>query len=321
LGTERFAFRRCLDKAKTNRTMLIAVVLVAYGFFLRSVHLLNHGHYFIVSSDSYFFHRLAQGIMAGEPLPSSPGANVSYTLHSGIAYPLAYIAKALSYAFNVPSAEALKLASEFLPLLLGIISLLVIYVAATRIFNRAVGLFSAFAWALMVPAILLGAAGFIDRDSLSLLLIMTGAFLFYLSGTWHMKIANMDIGWLIGGLAVLAIEGLVYLEWGAPGTVLLPFILTVYFVVKFLREYFGRMETEPNTLRRLATAISQTNWHTFSVIMLGNIGAVAAFSHKAAYVFNYASGLVQLGNGTGIAEKEGISFFTVLIYGFFSSPW
>jgi len=312
--------RQWLDKAKTNWVLLALVGLMAYAFLLRTLHLLKPDHYYIVNPDSYFFDRLAQGIMSGEPLGSYPGSHVAFTLHSGMAYPLAYIAMAVSSVFNMSSADALGLASKFLPSLLGVISLLVIYVAATKIFNRRVGLFSAVTWALMLTAILLGAAGFIDRDSLSILLIMTGAFLFYLSKGWHLKVANKDIGWLVGGLAVFAIEGLVYLEWDAKGAVLLPIILIAYFVVKVLFGYLGQVETEPSISRRVAAAVGQTNWHTFSLVMLGNIAVVAAIPHRAISTFKFASGLIQSGEGTGVVETQGISFPNLLVYELFLIP-
>ena len=81
--------------------------------------------------------------MAGEPLPSSPGAEDTYTLHSGLVYPLAYIAKFVSSVFNISPAESLDLAGKLLPPTLGLISLVVIYLATRKMYGHRVGLFCA----------------------------------------------------------------------------------------------------------------------------------------------------------------------------------
>lgn len=302
--------------------MLLGVV-AAYAVLLRALHLLNTGHYYLLSPDSYVFHWLAGRVMAGEgPPPDAPDAANIYTLHSGLAYPLAYIAKAVSSVFDMSSADALDLVSKFLPPLLAVIGIVVIYLAAARICNRRVGLFSAIAWALMLHALFIGAAGHVDRDGLTILLMMAAALLFYFSRNWHLNVSNRDVGWLVAGLGVLLIELLLYLEWTFVGPVLLLAVLVAYFVVRFLLGYLGRMETEPSAVRRLTSAISEVNWRTFALIIGGNIVvllAVAALNPDQISSWWYIVRVVG-GGKLGVAELQGLRFWDFYAYHFLLIP-
>jgi len=319
------AFQARLPTLSRRWLILLAVGgLAAYAFFLRCVHLLNHNHYYLIRFDSYFFHWFAGKVMAGEPPPSTPGAEDTYILHSGLAYPLAYIAKAISSVFNMPPADALDLASKFLPPFLGIISMLVIYLVAAKIYNRWVGLLSAFAWGAVLHAVMHGgAAGHIDRDVLSILLLMIGAFLFYFSRGWQFRIGKRDIGWLLAGLGVLGVEGLLYLEWSFVGPVLLLVVLAVYFVVRFLVEYTNRLQTEPGTMRRLTAAIREVNWRTFALIIGINIVVVAGLHSQAASWYDLAVEIIRSGGRSNIDEMQGVwarGFMDFVNYHFFLIP-
>jgi len=318
---EQLVIRLWLDKAARWRGLLAVVGLAVCTFAFRCLHLLKDGHYYyILSPDSYFFHWLAKGVMAGEPPPTWPGALNTYTLHSGLAYPLAYLAKAAGYVFGLSNTDALNLVCKFTPPLLAVIGMVVIYLAVVRICDRRVALFSALTWALMLHALFFGAAGYIDRDGLSMLLIMTGAFLFYLSRGWQFRIGGRDVGWLLAGLGVLGIEGILYLEWAFVGPVLLLAVILVYFVVKFLVEYFDRMETEPSTVRRISGAISEVNWQVFAVIILGNIAVAGLYPHQAASWLDFAIGEVQGKQYVGVSEMAGLGPADLLAYTFFLIP-
>jgi asparagine N-glycosylation enzyme membrane subunit Stt3 len=317
---EQLVIRLGLDKAARWWGLLAVGGLAVCTFAFRCLHLLTHDHYYILSPDSYFFHWVAKGVMAGEPPPASPGALNAYTLHSGLAYPLAYLAKAAGYVFGLSNTDALNLVCKFTPPLLAVIGMVVIYLAVVRICDRRVALFSALTWALMLHALFFGAAGYIDRDGLSMLLIMTGAFLFYLSRGWQFRIGGRDVGWLLAGLGVLGIEGILYLEWAFVGPVLLLAVILVYFVVRFLLEYFGRMETEPSTVRRISGAISEVNWQVFAVIILGNIAVAGLYPHQAASWLNFGTGIVQGVQRIGVLETTGLGPADLLAYTFFLIP-
>lgn len=316
------AFRARLPKLPGRWLLLLSLGgLAVYAFLLRCLHLLNSGHYYLISPDSYFFHWLAGKVMAGEELPvgALPGA-VTGILHSGLAYPLAYIAKAASYVFGLSSADALDLTCKFLPPLLAVISMLVIYLAATRICNRRAGLFAAFAWATMMSPVLFGAAGYVDRDGLSILLVTTGALVFYLSRDWHFHIVNRDVGWLLAGLGVLAIEGILYAEWSFVGPILLLAIIIAYSAVRFLLGYFDELDKEPNVLRRIARAASKVGWRTFTVIMLGHVVFAALNTHQVAEWFNFATSVASWVGRGDIAEMQGITHWDILSFGFLLIP-
>jgi asparagine N-glycosylation enzyme membrane subunit Stt3 len=306
---------------------LALIMLAALAFLFRCLHLFDQEHYYILSPDSYFFHWVARGVMAGEPPPISPGAASPYTLHSGLAYPLAYIARAMSYVFGTPSSDALELVSKLLPPLLGILSMLVIYLAAARMFDRRVGLFAALTWAFISPTMLLSAAGFIDRDSLSILLVMMGAFLFYLSVGFHLRVGGRDIGWAVAGLGVLVIEALLYMEWTYVGPAFLLAIVVVYFVVKFLLEYFRRVETEPSAWRRINASVRETNWRICALVIALNLAVIGLWA--VIYPGEISSGvslvrdMIQArlsGESEAIAELQGLSILDFLGYQLFLIP-
>lgn len=301
--------------------VLSAGGLVAYALFVRCLNLFNTSHHYLISVDSYFFHWLAGKVMAGEELPAGalPGA-ITGILHSGLAYPLAYIAKATSYVFGLSSGDALDLVSKFLPPIIAVISMALLYLAAARIFNRRVALFAAIAWAIMTPATLIGAAGYLDRDGLSMLLVMAGAFLFYFSKGWHFRIRNRDVGWLLVGMGVLVIEGILYLEWSFVGPVLLLAIILVYSAVRFLLGYFTQLEREPNVLRRFASAAGTIEWRTLGVIVLAHAVFAAFNAHQAVDWFNFATMVVSLKGQSFIQEMAGITAWDFLRFGFFLVP-
>ena len=226
----------------------------------------------------------------------------------------------------MPPADALDLASKFLPPFLGIISMLVIYLAAAKIYNRRVGLLSSFAWGAVLHAVMHGgAAGHVDRDVLSILLLMIGALLFYFSRGWQFRIGKRDIGWLLAGLGVLGVEGLLYLEWGFAGPLLLLAVLAVYFVVRFLVGYTNRLQTEPGAMRRLTAAIREVNWRTFVLIIGINIVVVAGLHSEAASWYDQAMRIIRSGGVSPgpVDEMQGVwarGFADFVNYHFFLIP-
>ena len=301
--------------------LLLIGGLVAYALLLRCLHLLHPGNYFVVSADSYFFDWLARGIMDGMPHPTFPGAADPYALHSGLAYPLAYIAKAVNSVFGLSNGDALALVSKFLPPVLGVISIVLIYLVAARISNRRVGLFSALAWAGTLNAVFIGAAGYLDRDGLSMLLVMTGAFLFYFCRGWQFRIGGRDVGWLLAALGVLGIEVILYLEWVALGPILLLVIIGIYFIVRYLLEYLYLLKTEPSMIRRLANATRAVNWRTFALIMGVNIVYAVGLYSQGVKWYNFATGFFfRPGEQNPVAELQGLGVINLLNYHFFLIP-
>jgi len=313
-------FRAKLTKLPTRWVVLFSVVgLVVLAFLIRCLHLFDSNHYYILSPDSYFFHWVAQGIMAGQ----GPG---HMTSHTGLSYPLAYIAKAAQGAFGMSSPNALHLVSMFLAPVLSVISMVLIYLFTARICDRRVAFFSAFAWAFMLLPIALGSSGFLDRDSLSILLLTTGAFLFYLSDIWHFKIGGRDMGWLIAAIGVLVTEALLYVEWGVGGPVLLLAVIAAYCAGRFLVEYLKHTETEPGTVRGLGAAMSKVNWCSFGLIIGATALVAGANFHLASSGFERlisivkprAGGSIEEAGGLGLADLTGYQVFLIpMVLGFY----
>jgi len=320
LGCE--ALARKLPRLPSRWTLLLSiVVLAAVASLLRCLHLVNTSYYYILSPDSYFFRWLAGRVMAGEgpPLDSTPEGLSLYSQHNGLAYPLAYTAKAISSVIGISSADALALAAKALPLVIAVVSMVLIYLLAARIFNRRVGLLSAVAWVFLAHPIYFGSAGFIDRDALSVLLFIVGAFLFYLAGTWHIKVWGRDVGWLIGGTGVLVVEALLYLEWSAAGAGLLLLVIAVYWTVRFVLGYADRMESEPDMRRRLTASIRDVDWRPLALIVVADILVVGLNFHSAPFWYNEAIAIVR-GGVNAASEGQGLSVGNLIAYQVFLIP-
>lgn len=302
-------------------SLLFLSLVVVLAIFLRCLHLFNPNNYYILSPDSYFFHWLVRKLIAGEGPPMDMRPDATYTLHTGLAYPLAYIAKAVSFVFDLSPTDSLDAVCKFIPLLLGVISLIVIYLVVTRIWDRKVGLFSGLAFAVMIYAVYFGAAGYLDRDGLTTLLLMVGAFGFYLSKYWKLQIGPREVGWLMSGLAVLVAEVSLYLEWGFMGPLLLLAVIVVYFLVKLLVAYVRPIQTE-HVIPRLKAALGEANWRVFALVATVNVLIlfISLISGRVSWLSTTLWMFGAQGN-TGIAELTGITFADVVSnYGFLLIP-
>lgn len=321
------ALAQKLPRLPSRWTLLLSIiVLAAVACLLRSVHLFNTSYDYLISPDSHFFHWLAGRVMAGQgpPPDSTPNGLSTYSLHSGLAYPLVYIAKAISSVMGISSADALALAGKALPLVIAVISMVLIYLVAARIYDRRVGLLSAVAWVFMSYPIYVGSAGYLDRDGLSMLLFMVGAFLFYLAGIWHVKVWGRDVGWLIGGAGVLVVEVLLYLEWDVGGAALLLLVIAVCCIVRFLLGYGGRMESEPDMRRRLTVSVRDVDWRPLALIVVANILVVGFWAglnfHQASFWYSTAKWLIGAGGASTTQEEQGFSLGNLIVFQVFLLP-
>lgn len=322
------ALAQKLPRLPSRWTLLLSIIVLAAGTsLLRSVHLFNTSYYYILSPDSNFFHWLAGRVIAGQGPPPDSAYTVgisNYHLHSGLAYPLAYIAKAMSSVTGISSVDALVLADKALPLVIAVVSMVLIYLFASRICNRRVGLLSAAVWVFLAHPIYFGSAGYLDRDGLSVLLFMVGAFLFYLAGVWHIKVWGRDVGWLIGGAGVLVAETLLYLEWNAPGVGLLLLVVAVCWILRFIVGYTDRLESEPDMRQRLIVSMRDVDWRPFALIVVANIlvvGLVAAVNLQGvSWWYNLVTSMVRAGGQIPIQEEQGGSLGNLLVYQLFLIP-
>jgi len=324
---------------KKSTVVLCLTLIAAYAFLVRCLHLLNPDHYYIISADSYFFHWMAELVQSGERVDYPfLGHTVPTIWHTGITYPLAYIAKAVSFVFGMSPVDALTFTSKFLPPTLSVISIIVMYLAVSRMYDQRVGLFSAFAWATFFHTWWVQAAGYLDRDGVSMLLFMTGAFIFYLSREWHWKIGSLDLGWVAGGVSVLGIEALLLVEWIWVGPLLLLAILATFFAAEVLGRFSQRiapslmdlieMNNLPSVGRKWLTsiilAVKESNWRVFSLI-LGLSALAGGISPGFPYMYRLTTGIVKEvlsppEGGFVVQEMQGLGLGDLIGYGFFVIP-
>lgn len=318
--------RKSIVSSERVFALLCIACIAACGLILRSLHLFSAGHYYILSADSYFFDWQAHKLLSGESVPMS--------LHSGLTYPLAYLARAIGIILGRSPEGALKIAGLVLPLMIGVVSIIVIYLLVSRIYGRRVGLFSALAWAVLGQAFFVQAAGYLDRDGLSILLITTGALILPLSGDRHWRIRGLDLGWVTATLAILAIQVLLYLEWMWLG----PFVLLVVLIAAlateisllFYRRMFSglRAEEDPVTLAfgllkrlpgSLFDALKISNWRPVALVTGLSISVAAT----RPGLYDEAIGLLRdsLTGKAYVAELRGISLYDLIGYGLLIIPF
>ena len=298
--------------------------IAAWAVVMRCLHLLNPDHYYILSPDSHFFHWQVSRLLSSQAIP--------LTWHSGLTYPLLYAAKTISLISGMTSVEALTLAGKLMPPALGAVSVLAIYLAASRMYSQRVGLWAAFTWAILGTAVFVQTAGYLDRDGLSILLLMTSVFLFHFSGEWHFKVGGKDIGWFMVAMAVIVIEALLFLEWLWLGAVILLTVLTasvamdvaVNFLLRSAQSLAGEM-TGTALLRRFlsdgAAAVRQSNWRP--LVLIGALSLVGGMIYPGLHLMlqTAAELAISSSSGTsGVAELQPVSMGDLYGYGIVIVP-
>ena len=292
------------------RWLVIGALLTVCGlaFGLRCLHLLKGDHYFIISVDSHYFHRMAQLLVDGETyFYPTQDRWLPIDMFSGISYPLAVIAKAFAWLTPVSSGDALELTAKLLPPLLGVATVLLLYFAVSRLYGRMTGLFSAFAWAVVPVAGLHQAAGYLDRDCLSLPLVVGGVFIFYFLSDPRTSMGLGRFNWVPGALAVIGIEILLYVEWGLMGSVLLLMILVSFFLLQGLNNLMARVlpsvlrEEDPvrmlrifgrGALRSLPGAFERSSGRVLAAVLALNLAALAFRPALFGSLYHYAASIL-----------------------------
>lgn len=300
-----------------RRWVLLAVIgICAVAAFLRLAHLLDGSHYYILSPDSHFFHWRAEQYVQGE----------RFALRgTGLVLPLAYVGKCLSLVFRLSIPEALNVTGKLLPPFIGVVTMLTMYWAVRRIYDRDVALLSALTWACLPLAIYFGAAGYLDRDGLSVALIMVGALAFYLCRDWRLSIRGREVGWLAAGIAVLFVEFVLFLEWNYAGPAILLGILFAYVVARLIASLIRSVVKKRKANARSAgeetsLSLNRSEWRTCALIAVPN-GLVAAVYHQKllSYADTVLSRMGYLGESR-ISEMRGLTPGDVLQFGAFLIP-
>ena len=304
------------SRAKALIPICLAGIAI-YSYVVRCLHLLDRGYYYVISADSYFFHWQARLLLEGESIPMRQ--------HSGITYPIAYIAKAISFISGVSMDQSLRSASMFAPPLLAVVTVLLLYLVVSKMFDRRVALFSAFAWAVAPIPIFLQGAGYLDRDGLSLVLVMVGAFLFHRSIFWHVRVLGRDTGWLLAAAAVGGIEVLLYLEWVWLGPALLLAVVCFAWAAEVLFDTARRvgpslwkpdldvMAIPGYVADAILRALKDSNWRALSILLLAN--AVVAAKIGAMPMLDLLEGLVRpTASGLEAVELQGLTLGSLTAY-------
>ena len=223
------------------------------------------------------------------------------------------------------STDSLAMVFKFLPPAIAVVSIVLLYIFLSRLSNRIIAFFSALTWVLLFQGLILGAAGNLDRDALSVLLLMVGAMLFYLSRRWKFNIGSRDVGWIFSGLSVLLMQLLLYVDWGLQGASMLLAIILVYSVLKLALEYSSLLDKEPDAMRRIAITLRRSDLRALVMVVVINLFAVGVYSYQSAQTFNIFWAIVKgrLSAGTGIwgaSEEQGLSFADLLGFQFFLVP-
>ena len=308
-------------RKKTFAVLVWLVLVGTYAVVLRCLHLLDSDHYYILSPDSHLFHWQAQKLLSGEAIP--------FTWHSGLTYPLAYAARLVSFVSGMHPADALTLVSRAMPPALGVVSLALVFVAASKMYGRRVGLWAAFSSAVFSTFYFVQASGYLDRDGLSLFLLMAGVFVFHFSRGWHVRVAGRDVGWMVAGVAIMGIEALLFLEWVWFGVVILMVVLAASVVVEVTVDVVMRWiqplpgGATPGVGQYFAQArasISKSNWRP--LVLAAGVSIVAGLALAGTDIYNWAVLMIeQTASGSSdVAELQAMTAEDLYAFGFLIIP-
>ncbi|OGO01686.1 MAG: hypothetical protein A2Y72_06955 [Chloroflexi bacterium RBG_13_53_26] len=320
-------------------TIALAMALVCIlTFAFRCLHLLRDDHYFIVSADSHYFHRMAE-LLALDETYFYPTHNrvLPIPMFSGITYPLALMARGLAFVTTETPLSALELVSKFLPPTLGVITVLVLYFGVSRLYGRSVAMLSALVWALVSWALVQQAAGYLDRDCLSIILVIIGIFLFFFLKRMTIVLGGRALTWLVSAFAIISVEALLYLEWGYLGPAILLTVLVVFLLVQILNTLFNHIMpallAEDNVLdwpliafRRLPmalrVALRGSSYKPLAVILGLNVAAIALRPDILKSMWNLLLDALRgtISGETTVAELQGLATEDILSLGLLLIP-
>jgi hypothetical protein len=315
---------------------VLLALICALGFAYRCLHLLKADHYFVISADSYFFHFMSDLVASGDKYqyPTQFNVVLPYWLGSGLAYPIGLLARAIAFVSGVAPYDAVAFVAKVLPPLIAVVTIIVLWLAVSKMYGRAVAHLSAFAFAAGVVSVFFGAAGYLDRDGLSWLLVITGVCSFYLMKGLHLKRMGLDFGWVVRGLCVLLFEAFLYVEWGFLGPLILLIILVAYVTAEATASLWLRLVTAfraeadlfilPVTLakqgaRSILPCIAESSYKP--VVLAVGVSAVVgifrpgynAIYNAALTAFHPAEGTQYIGELRGIGPSDLVTWQFLLV--------
>lgn len=197
------------------RLPLYLIGIIALGSAIRCAHLFSD-HYYVLSPDSYYFHFQARAVADGVPLDA---------YHTGIVYPVGVLA----------SVTSLFAASVIIPLAISAMITLLVFVFASKYFGVSAGICAALVWNVLPQAYFITAAGYLDRDGFSTLLIGIGAFSFYHFSQLPFRPWRIPVGSILAGSATAGIGELIDYEWSWAGRFLFVAVICGLFAGMFVQ--------------------------------------------------------------------------------------
>jgi len=175
----------------------LPIVIAVLGLIPRCIHLTNT-NYYILGLDSYLFHYLAQH--PHDPMITNDG----YPLHIGITY-LIYLC---AHIIGITAASCT------IPIVIYLITYMLLYWFTKRYFGPIVALATVAIWSLTPQAVLITSSGYLDRDGISVFLILMALILMIVSihKTWLCMI--------IGLIGVIGISICQWVQWHLVGALL-----------------------------------------------------------------------------------------------------
>ncbi|MBN2098340.1 MAG: hypothetical protein JW753_01960 [Dehalococcoidia bacterium] len=328
------AFLACTSRRWFHWVLLALICGLAFAY--RCLHLLETDHYYIISTDSYFFHFMADLVASGDKFqyPTQFNVVLPYWMHSGLAYPVGLLARVIAFVSGVASQDAVAFVAKVLPPIIAVVTIIVLWLVVSKMYGRVVAHLSAFAFAAAVLTVFFGAAGYIDRDGLSWLLVIMGVCAFYLMKDLHLKRSGLDLGWVVRGASVLLFEALLYVEWGFLGSLILLAILMAYVVGEILASLWTRLvsafnaETDPLNLpialvkqgaKGMIPSIEKSSYRPL-VLALAVSAVVGIFQpgYEAIYnawleAFHPAEGAQYIGELRGIGPSDIVTWQFLLV--------
>lgn len=295
---------------------LLAAAVLAIG--IRLLHLAHPGHHYILSPDSHFFHWQAARWLAGDSVPVA--------WHGGLTYPLAYGARLVGFTCGLSDSSALRVVGTLLPPAIGLVGLLVMYWGVGLLYGRRAALGAAFLWALLGHVCWTQAAGYLDRDGLSMVLLSGGVFVFHLSRRLRVMVRGRDVGWALGSLAVLAAMVLLVLEWLWLGAVLLVVVLvatvllevvagTVVRAARDLDHRVDEMALVGRLPRHALSALARSSWRQVALILALGL-AVVVFKPGLPYIGRMAADVLggAVSGTQDVGELQPLTIGDLLAY-------
>jgi AglB core domain len=327
------ALLACTSRRWFHWVLLALICGLAFAF--RCLHLLKTDHYYIISTDSYFFHFMADLVASGgKYYYPTQYVVLPYWLHSGLAWPVGLLASAIAFVSGVAPHDAVAFVAKVLPPTIAVATIIVLWLVVSRMYGRAVAHLSAFAFAAAVVPVFFGAAGYIDRDAISWLLVIMGVCTFYLMKDLHLRRSGLDFGWVVRGASVLLFEALLYVEWDFLGSLILLAILVAYVIGEVVANLWPRLvcafnaENDPLSLpitlakqgaKGILPSIGESSYKPLVLALA--VSAFVGIFHpgynaiykRALVAFNPAEGTQYIGELQGIGPSDIVTWQFLLV--------